>query len=175
MGCYGDGGAVFTDNDEYANLLRSYRVHGKGADKYDNVRVGMNSRLDTIQAAILLEKLDVFSKEVNVRNKISAKYESSLSGVFNTPKIPSGYVSSWAQYTLTDPARDKIIDNYKNHNIPCVIYYGKCMHLQTAFNYLGYSQGDFPISEKLSQQVFSLPMSPYLSDIDIDNVIVGFK
>ena len=175
LGCYGDGGAVFTDNDEYANLLRSYRVHGKGADKYDNVRVGMNSRLDTIQAAILLEKLDVFSKEVNVRNKISAKYESSLSGVFNTPKIPSGYVSSWAQYTLTDPARDKIIDNYKNHNIPCVIYYGKCMHLQTAFNYLGYSQGDFPISEKLSQQVFSLPMSPYLSDIDIDNVIVGFK
>lgn len=162
LGCYGDGGAVFTDNDEYAELLRSYRVHGKGSDKYDNVRIGMNSRLDTIQAAILLEKLAEFPQELINRNEAAQKYESKLSATYNTPKVPKGYVSSWAQYTLLLEHRAIEIAKYKDQGIPTMIYYIKCMHQQTAFEYLNYKIGDFPISEQLSKKVLSLPMHPYL-------------
>jgi dTDP-4-amino-4,6-dideoxygalactose transaminase len=163
LGCYGDGGAVFTNNDEYAELLRSYRVHGKGSDKYDNVRIGMNSRLDTIQAAILLEKLAEFPQELINRNRAADKYESELSKKFQTPKVPKGYESSWAQYTLVDNERDSVMANYKEQGVPTVIYYGTCMHQQTAFKRLGYKNGDFPIAERLAKQVFSLPMHPYLA------------
>jgi dTDP-4-amino-4,6-dideoxygalactose transaminase len=162
LGCYGDGGAVFTNNDEYARLLRSYRVHGKGQDKYDNVRIGMNSRLDTIQAAILLEKLAEFPTELISRNKAAANYERELSTTYKTPQVPEGYLSSWAQYTLVDENRDAIIAEYKAKDVPSVIYYGTCMHQQTAFNGLGYQKGDFPIAEKLSNTVFSLPMHGYI-------------
>ncbi|MCP4325921.1 MAG: DegT/DnrJ/EryC1/StrS family aminotransferase [Alteromonadales bacterium] len=162
LGCYGDGGAVFTNNDEYADLLRSYRVHGKGSDKYDNVRIGMNSRLDTIQAAILLEKLAEFPQELINRNKAADKYERDLSGEFQTPKVPAGYECSWAQYTLVDDNRDNAMANYKEQGVPTVIYYGTCMHQQTAFKGLGYKEGDFPIAERLAKQVFSLPMHPYI-------------
>lgn len=162
LGCYGDGGAIFTDNDEYAELLKSYRVHGKGKDKYDNVRIGMNSRLDTIQAAILLEKLAEFPTELINRNKAADNYEKTLSGKYQTPKIPEGYVSSWAQYTLVSTNRDADMAKYKDQGIPTAIYYGTCMHQQTAFNHLGHEAGDFPIAEKLAKSVFSLPMHGYL-------------
>ena len=163
LGCYGDGGAVFTDNEDYAELLRSYRVHGKGKDKYDNVRIGINSRLDTIQAAILLEKLAEFPTELINRNKAAEKYESELKNKFKTPKIPKGYTSSWAQYTILDEDRNSVMASYKIKGIPTVIYYGTCMHQQAAFADLGYEYGDFPVAEKLAEEVFSLPMSGYVT------------
>jgi dTDP-4-amino-4,6-dideoxygalactose transaminase len=162
LGCYGDGGAVFTNSDELAELIKSYRVHGKGTDKYDNIRIGMNSRLDTIQAAILLEKLAVFPQELINRNKSADKYTEELKYKFCTPKVPNGYVSSWAQYTIVDDERDKVMAEYKAQGIPTVVYYGKCMHQQTAFLELNYSDQDFPIASELSDKVFSLPMHPYL-------------
>jgi dTDP-4-amino-4,6-dideoxygalactose transaminase len=162
LGCYGDGGALFTDNDEYAALLRSYCVHGKGKDKYDNVRIGMNSRLDTIQAAVLLEKLAAFPQELINRNKAAQKYTAELRGMYKTPVVPEGYVSSWAQYTLTSAERDADMAKYKAQGIPTMVYYGTCMHQQTAFKALGYQEGDFPTAEKLARSVFSLPMHGYL-------------
>ena len=162
LGCYGDGGAVFTDNDKCAELVKSYRVHGKGADKYDNVRIGMNSRLDTIQAAILLEKLAAFPAELVQRNIAANDYQLALDNCYQTPKIPEGYLSSWAQYTLVDGNRDAIVADYKSKGIPSVIYYGTCMHQQTAFRVLGYSDSDFPIASRLAKLVFSLPMHGYL-------------
>lgn len=162
LGCYGDGGAVFTNDDGLADLVKSYRVHGKGNDKYDNIRIGMNSRLDTIQAAILLEKLAEFPQELINRNNAAENYNKTLLNEYNTPKVPAGYSSSWAQYTIIDARRDEIMAQYKAQGIPTVIYYGKCMHQQTAFLNLGYQEGDFPVAEKLCKQVFSLPMHPYL-------------
>ncbi|QPL42600.1 DegT/DnrJ/EryC1/StrS family aminotransferase [Pseudoalteromonas sp. A41-2] len=162
LGCYGDGGAVFTNNDEYAELLKSYRVHGKGKDKYDNIRIGMNSRLDTIQAAILLEKLAEFPVELINRNRAADNYEKTLSDRYQTPQVPTGYTSSWAQYTLVSANRDEEMAKYKEQGIPTMIYYGTCMHEQTAFSKLGYQAGDFPVAEKLAKSVFSLPMHGYL-------------
>ena len=162
LGCYGDGGAIFTNNDDYAALLRSYRVHGKGSDKYDNVRIGMNSRLDTIQAAILLEKLAAFPNELRQRNRAAKNYETALAGRYQTPVTPVGYLSSWAQYTLVDENRDAIMADYKTKGVPTVIYYGTCMHQQTAFKDLGYSDTEFPVASRLARQVFSLPMHGYL-------------
>lgn len=171
LGCYGDGGAVFTNNDEYASLLRSYRVHGKGQDKYDNVRIGMNSRLDTIQAAILLEKLSEFSQEIVNRNKVADQYESSLNSQFSTPQVPEGYVSAWAQYTLLSDNRDEVMAECKRHGVPSIIYYGTCMHQQTAFSELGYREGDFVVAESLCKRVFSLPMHPYLTPQGVRKVL----
>lgn len=162
LGCYGDGGAIFTNNDEYATLIKSLRVHGKGKDKYDNIRVGMNSRLDTIQAAILLEKLAEFPIELIARNKNAEKYNLALSGQFSTPYVPNGYLSSWAQYTIISENRDLHMANYSAQGIPTMIYYGTCLHQQTAFKQLGYTDQDFPIATVLAKQVFSLPMHPYL-------------
>lgn len=166
LGCYGDGGAVFTNNDDYAKLLKSYRVHGKGTDKYDNVRIGMNSRLDTIQAAILLEKLAEFPTELINRNKAADNYERTLAGKYKTPQVPEGYISSWAQYTLVSDNRDADISKYKEQSIPTMIYYGTCMHQQTAFKVQGLSDDDFPIASELARSVFSLPMHGYIQDVD---------
>ncbi|RPA46602.1 DegT/DnrJ/EryC1/StrS family aminotransferase [Shewanella vesiculosa] len=162
LGCYGDGGAIFTNSDEYAALLRSYCVHGKGTDKYDNVRIGMNSRLDTIQAAVLLEKLAEFPKELIARQQVADKYEVELKGRFKTPVVPAGYTSSWAQYTVLDDNRDSVMEQYNQKGIPTMVYYRTCMHQQTAFTYLGYINGDFPVAENLAKNAFSLPMHPYL-------------
>ncbi len=161
LGCYGDGGAIFTNNDEYAELIKSYRVHGKGSDKYDNVRIGMNSRLDTIQAAILLEKLAEFPTELINRNKAADNYERTLVGKYKTPQVPEGYISSWAQYTVVSDSRDAEMAKYKEQGIPTMIYYGTCMHQQTAFSSIAYKNGDYPVAEMLSRSVFSLPMHPY--------------
>ena len=162
LGCYGDGGAVFTDNDEYAELLISYRVHGKGKDKYDNVRIGMNSRLDTIQAAILLEKLEAFPDELTARNKAAQHYNEQLQNKYKIPVTPKNYLSSWAQYTLQVDDRDQVMAEYKAEGVPTMIYYGTCMHQQTAFSHLNYCDKDFPVASKLSRTVLSLPMHGYL-------------
>ena len=165
LGCYGDGGAIFTNNDEYAELIKSYRVHGKGQDKYDNVRIGVNSRLDTIQAAILLEKLAEFPEELINRNKLADIYTEQLKDNFETPYVPQGYISSWAQYTLQSENRDYHMAEYKKQGIPTMIYYATCMHQQTAF-----SKSSNPVcfssAERLSNKVFSLPMHAYLNDIN---------
>lgn len=171
LGCYGDGGAVMTDNDSLATLIRSLRVHGKGKDKYDNVRIGLNSRLDTLQAAILIEKLDVFPQELERRNQVAAHYAEALSKYFATPTVPEGYLSSWAQYTLKSEARVEVMEKLKAEGIPTNIYYGTCMHLQTAFADLGYKKGDFPIAEKLAESVFSIPMHPYMTSADVNKVV----
>ncbi|MBL1420843.1 MAG: DegT/DnrJ/EryC1/StrS family aminotransferase [Alphaproteobacteria bacterium] len=173
LGCYGDGGAIFTDNDEYAYLLKSLRIHGKGVDKYDNVRIGINSRLDTIQAAILLEKLAIFPQELAARNKLAMAYEQALASKnsIKTPKVAKGYGSSWAQYTLLSDDRDEIMAKLKNANIPTVIYYATNMHQQTVFKNLSQDNGSFPIAEKLSNTVFSLPMHPYMDETDFNKII----
>lgn len=170
LGCYGDGGAVFTNSDDYAKLIRSYRVHGKGQDKYDNIRIGLNSRLDTVQAAVLLEKLAVFPAELDSRNAAAARYSEKLAEHFNAPATPEGYGSSWAQYTLTHPDRDRFMGALSKQGIPSMVYYRTCMHDQTAFKDLAYQKGDFPVAERLAASVFSLPMHPYLEDNDIDRV-----
>ncbi|MFC0117863.1 DegT/DnrJ/EryC1/StrS family aminotransferase [Pseudoalteromonas xiamenensis] len=162
LGCYGDGGAIFTNNDDYAQLIKSLRVHGKGKDKYDNIRIGMNSRLDTIQAAVLLEKLVAFPQELTNRNIAAEKYHSELKEQYKTPVVPAGYVSSWAQYTLVAEDRAAEMEKYKAQGVPTMVYYGTCMHEQTAFASLGYKSGDFPVAERLAKSVFSLPMHGYL-------------
>lgn len=163
LGCYGDGGAIFTNNDEYANLFRSYRVHGKGKDKYDNIRIGINSRLDTIQAAILLEKLSEFPIELIARNNAAREYDKKLAGKHLTPVVPDGFLSSWAQYTVVSENRDAEMAAYKELGIPTMVYYGTCMHQQTAFRNLGYTDNDFPVASRLAKQVFSLPMHGYMT------------
>lgn len=173
LGCYGDGGAIFTDDDKLAELIRSYRVHGKGVDKYDNVRIGINSRLDTIQAAILLEKLAEFPRELELRNKVAQKYSAALNKKFTTPFVPQGYVSSWAQYTLINDNRDAVMDQLKSASIPSMVYYSKCMHQQTAFKNLEGVKSECPIAEKLSGQVFSLPMHPYLGKADQQAILAA--
>ncbi len=169
LGCYGDGGAVFTDNDDFAELIKSYRVHGKGSDKYDNVRVGMNSRLDTLQAAILLEKLSVFPKEVELRNEIANLYNNSLPDDFVVPQIPPGYVSSWAQYTLMVDDREHLMQKLKSKDIPSMIYYATCMHQQSVFKDMNHL-AKFPVSESIASSVMSLPMHPYLQSDDIKKI-----
>ncbi|HOR39761.1 MAG TPA: DegT/DnrJ/EryC1/StrS family aminotransferase [Paludibacteraceae bacterium] len=174
LGCYGDGGAVFTDNDEWASLMDSLRVHGKGSFKYDNVRIGMNSRLDTLQAAILKVKFDAFRKyELNDINKVADFYTEKLKDLVKTPFIPKGYLSSWAQYTIQlqdEKQRDGLQAYLKEQGIPTMVYYPKPMHEQTAYLDLGYLSGDFPVTESLCRRVLSLPMHPYLSMEEIIKV-----
>ena len=173
LGCYGDGGAIFTNNDDLAEMVRSLHVHGKGTDKYDNVRIGLNSRLDTIQAAILIEKLIEFPIELELRRKVAQKYSEGLCKNYLVPYVPDGYFSSWAQYTIRAKTveRNKPMSILKNEGIPSVIYYGKNMHNQTAFKNISNVSGTMPIAEKIAQEVFSLPMHPYLSKSELDNII----
>lgn len=171
VGCYGDGGAVFTDNDEWAALIDSYRVHGKGQFKYDNVRIGMNSRLDTVQAAVLQVKLKAFADyELDDINAAAEKYTERLKDIVVTPVIPAGFRSSWAQYTikLQDSAqRDALQAALKAEGIPSMVYYPKPMHLQTAFSQTG---NLCPVATSLCSRVLSLPLHPYLTEEQIDTV-----
>jgi UDP-2-acetamido-2-deoxy-ribo-hexuluronate aminotransferase len=168
LGCYGDGGAIFTDDDELANKLFSIRVHGKGADKYDNVRIGVNGRLDTLQAAVLMPKLEIFPDEIKERQRVANTYSLMLENVpgIITPFIPTGYKSSWAQYSILADKRDDLQKVLREKNIPTVVYYSKPLHQQTAFTNLGYESGDFPVSEDVASRILSLPMHPYLKDTD---------
>lgn len=182
LGCYGDGGAVFTDDDEIADILESIRVHGKGDIKYDNVRIGLNSRLDTIQAAILSIKLKAFEQyELIDVNKVAEKYTKGLSqlkGKVKTPVIPEDFYSSWAQYTIQlegRSTRDKLQSELKAAEIPSMVYYPKPMHRQEAFAGYDYDDADFPNTVKLCDMVLSLPMHPYLKDEDIEAVVDVIK
>ena len=169
LGCYGDGGAIFTDNDDYADTLKSIRVHGKGTHKYDNVRLGMNSRLDTIQAAILLAKLTVFDTELSQRNAIAARYSDALSNVATAQLIPDHSVSAWAQYSFTVSDRDKARALMHSRDISTVSYYEKCIHKQAAYN--GSDNGiSLTNAEHLSASIMSVPMFPYLSEDAINAV-----
>ncbi len=172
LGCYGDGGAIFTSDDSLAKLLNSYKVHGKGEDKYDNVRIGVNSRLDTIQASILAVKLTAFIEhELDDVNRIYRLYTDKLAGVVETPFIPEGYISSFAQYTIKlkdKEHRDRLQVRLKEFAIPSMVYYVKPMHRQGAFANIAFEESDFEVTNKLVDTVLSLPMHPYLTENDID-------
>lgn len=173
LGCYGDGGAVFTDNDEWATLMESYRVHGKGSDKYDNVRIGLNSRLDTMQAAILQIKLRAFDDEVERVNKAAETYTQLLKSHVQTPVIPEGFGSSWAQYTIQLPdaaTRNSLQAALKEAGIPSMVYYPKAMHEQTAFKNCQLSVYQSYSTNRLCSTVLSLPMHPYLETSDIEYI-----
>lgn len=176
LGCYGDGGAVFTDNDEWAALIRSLTIHGKnGNDKYDNIRIGMNSRLDTMQAAILLPKLQAFAQyEVADVNSVAGKYTERLQdSPLELPRIPEGMRSSWAQYTVILPEyidRAALQAKLREQGIPTMVYYPKPMHLQGAFAGTSSAEADCPVTEHLCRHVLSLPIHPYLEDAEIELV-----
>lgn len=179
LGCYGDGGAVFTDNDSWAEVIKSLKVHGKGSFKYDNVRIGMNSRLDTIQAAILKVKFKAFkATELDDVNKAAQIYTEQLKDIVKVPIIPEGYYSSWAQYTLildNKEQRDGLQAFLKEKGIPSMVYYPNPMHLQTAYKDLGYSHNEFKITEKLCNTVISLPIHPYITEEEQKTVCESIK
>lgn len=167
LGCYGDGGALFTDDDSLYILLDSLRVHGKGREKYDNVRIGMNSRLDTLQAAILLEKIAIYAEETELRQKVAERYTSVLHNKFVTPHVPEGYHSIWAQYTLRAKdcrERTSIMAKLKDKGIPSFIYYPKPLHTQNAYSNFPCDPGGLDTSEIAAETVFSIPMHPYLTE-----------
>ncbi len=171
LGCYGDGGAVFTDDDELAALMRSLRVHGQGSNKYDNVRIGMNGRLDTLQAAVLIEKLAIFPDEINARQQVADRYTAALANVVETPRMLDGATSVWAQYTIKVDDRDAVQQACKAAGVPTAVYYPIPLSQQTGYrNYPQAPQG-VPVSEALSQRVLSLPMHPYLDEGDQRTVI----
>lgn len=179
LGCYGDGGAVFTDDDDMAALLRSICVHGKGTMKYDNVRIGLNSRLDTMQAAILSVKLKAFKEyEVADINKVAERYTELLADVVKTPVISDGFYSSWAQYTIqldNREERDGLQEELKKNDIPSMVYYPKPMHMQQAFDGLVFNDKDYVNTIQLCDTVLSLPMHPYLEDTDMNKVVEVIK
>jgi len=174
LGCYGDGGAIFTDDAALAAVLDSLRVHGKGSDKYDNTRIGMNSRLDTLQAAILLEKLAIYEDEIAARNAVATRYSAALHNYFVTPQVPQGYRSIWAQYTLRtkeSTTRAGVMDALKSADIPATIYYPRPLHRQTAFAEFPADPAGLEQSAAAAKTVFSLPMHPYLTLTDQDRII----
>lgn len=174
LGCYGDGGAIFTNDKEAADLIRSFAVHGKGSVKYDNVRLGMNSRLDTIQASILRVKLKSFQDcELQMVNEVAKRYHSLLEGKVGIPNTPEGMLSSWAQYTIilnSEEHRDRIQSTLKAQGIPTMVYYMKPMHQQKAFEGTASAVANNPVTEKLCDTVLSLPMHPYMSVADVELV-----
>ncbi len=170
LGCYGDGGAVFTDDDELEQKLRSLVVHGKGSDKYDNIRIGLNARLDTLQAAILLEKLKAYPAEIEARQRVAQGYLRELAGAVKLPVIPEGNLSVWAQFSVMSPNEAAIQKALQAEGIPTARYYPIPMHLLKAMEYLGYRAGDMPVAEETSRQIFSLPMHPYLADEEIRRI-----
>ncbi len=174
LGCYGDGGAIFTDDAALAETLRSIRVHGQGSDKYDNVRLGLTGRLDTMQAAILLEKLKIFDDEIAARNQVAERYARGLGNVVSVPRLASGCTSIWAQYTIRLPAgcdRDGFAAALKAQGIPTAIYYVKSMHQQTAYRDFPVADGGLPACERLSEDVISLPMHAYLDEPTQERII----
>ena len=177
LGCYGDGGAVLTDDAGLAELLMSLRFHGKGDDKYDNVRIGMNARLDTLQAAILIEKLKIFAEEIEARDRVAARYNKQLAEVAIVPRLIDGATSVWAQYTLRLPGfdRDAFQAALKREGVPTAVYYPKPLHQQTAYKHYPVAGNGLPVSEKLAAEVVSLPMHPYLDEKTQDRVIAAVK
>lgn len=172
LGCYGDGGAILTDNNEDRDVLDSLRIHGKGKDKYDNIRIGLNSRLDTLQAAILLPKLGVFSDEIEHRNKVANRYIDGLKGhVLRVPHILNGVISTWAQFTIEVDAPIDFADKMKNKGIPTARYYPKPVHTQQAYRHFPRAGNGLPNTEDCMDSIISLPMHPYL-DEDTQDIII---
>jgi dTDP-4-amino-4,6-dideoxygalactose transaminase len=177
LGCYGDGGAVLTDDDGLADTLRSLRVHGYGSDKYDNVRIGLASRLDTIQAAILSEKLKVFPDELEARNNVARRYSERLGDIVTTPVVPSGSTSVWAQYTIrvANGRRDALAAALKAEGIPTAIYYPIPLHRQQAYKHYPVGKGGVAVSDRLAEEVISLPMHAYLDAATQDRIISAIR
>jgi len=171
LGCYGDGGAVFTDDDDLAEVLGSIRVHGQGRHKYEHVRIGLTGRLDTLQAAVLLAKLEIFDQEVVDRERVARQYSQALNAVVETPSVAPDCTSVWAQYSVLSEHRELMLQKLQDARIPTAIYYPLPLHLQKAFTHLGYKEGDFPVSESASQRIFSLPMHPYLGQADQAKIV----
>ena len=173
LGCYGDGGAMFTNDDNLAEQCKAIRIHGTSSDKYNSETIGLNGRLDSMQAAVLLEKLTIFDEELEMRNKVNDYYRKFLN---NAQYIPDNYQSAHALFSITlgsHKKREELVDRLKQNNIPSVIYYKYPIHLMKGFNYLGHKDGDFSVSENLSQTILSLPMHPYLSNLELDTIIEG--
>jgi len=171
LGCYGDGGMCFTDDDKLANIMKSVRVHGKGDHKYDNIRIGINGRLDSLQAAILLAKFDIFPEEIELRRQVAKRYTEFFNPHpdITPPVVPPDYKSAWAQYSVlagNGQQRTELQIFLKEAGVPTAIYYPQPLHLQSAFSSLGYKKGDFPVSEDCARRIFSLPMHPYLTKAD---------
>jgi len=162
---------IFTDDDDLYEKMVSNRVHGKGTDKYDNIRVGVNGRLDTMQVAVLLAKMEVFDKEIGLCQDVAVRYSDALRDTVEVPRVKKDNVSAWAQYSVLHPERDKMLQKLREQGVPSAIYYQKPLHLQTAFTHLGYEEGAFPVAERLAQEVFSIPMYPYLKNADQDKII----
>ena len=175
LGCYGDGGAIFTNDMNLAEELRSFRFHGIDKNKNLHLEIGLNSRLDSIQAAILLEKLKIFDNELKLRNNIADVYSAELGEVFDIPKVKNDYFSSWAQYTLKSIKRDMIKEKLEKKGIPVMIYYPTPIHKQPAYKKYSSFCDDLSISEKISKEVFSIPMHPYLKDKDLEFIISALK
>lgn len=177
LGCYGDGGAVFTDNEDLLTLMKSIRVHGQGSDKYQNIRVGMNGRLDTLQAAILIEKLAIFPEELKLRQHVADRYQAGLEECAVSPVVRKDCQSAWAQYTLkVDPLkRQELMEGLKKEGIPSVIYYPIPLHQQEAYKMYPCASDHLSITEKITQCVLSLPMHPYLKPENQDHIIKTFR
>jgi len=173
LGCYGDGGAVLTDDAGMADTLRSLRMHGHGTDKYDNIRIGLASRLDTIQAAILSEKIKIFASEIGARNEVARRYAQALGDPVTVPKVPEGLVSVWAQYTIRLPAgrRDAFAAALKADGVPTAVYYPIPLHRQQAYKHYPVGEGGVAVSDKLAAEVISLPMHAYLDEATQDRII----
>lgn len=181
LGCYGDGGALFTDDEALAQLFQSIRVHGQGQDRYENVRLGISGRLDTIQAAILLAKLGIFQQEIEARQRVADSYNAAIRSAglpLIIPTVPEGYLSAWAQYSLLaedEGHRQSILDRLKAAEVPTAIYYPRPLHLQKAFANLGHRAGDFPVAEDVARRIFSVPMHPYLLDETVRQIVQAMK
>lgn len=178
LGCFGDGGAIFTDDDQLAEDLRSIRIHGQGLDKYDNVRLGITGRLDTIQAAVLLEKLKIFDDEIAARHKVADRYARSLGNLVTVPRVAEGNTSIWACYVIRLPKgtdRDAFANALKAQGVPTAIYYAKSMHMQTAYKDYPVVDGGLPVCEALSADVISLPVHAYLDEATQDRVIQAVR
>jgi dTDP-4-amino-4,6-dideoxygalactose transaminase len=175
LGCYGDGGMMFTNDKAMYDKLVSIRVHGQGTDKYDNVRIGINGRIDTIQCAVLLAKFEIFNEEISLRQDAANRYSEGLKDSVKVPFVKKDNISAWAQYSIMHPDRDKIISKLNENKIPTAVYYPKPLHIQTAFSHLGHKAGDFKVSEEISNKIFSLPMHPYLKKEDQDRIIETIK
>jgi dTDP-4-amino-4,6-dideoxygalactose transaminase len=177
LGCYGDGGAVFTDDDDMRDILLSLRTHGEGADRYDNVRIGLTARLDTIQAAVLIEKLKIFPDEIAERNRIAQRYSQHLADVAKVPTVPNGMTSVWAQYTIRVKAggRAAFASALKAQGIPTAIYYPKPLHRQEAYRHFPADPSGLPVSDLVAEEVISLPMHSYLDGVTQDRIIAAVR
>ena len=174
LGCFGDGGAVFTNNNALAEKIKSLRVHGQ-IQPYTHKHIGLSARLDNLQAAVLLIKLKSYNETINMRQAAAERYQRMLNNIIETPVVKSYNTSVWAQYSIKIPSRDMIKSKLKEFGIPTAVYYPKPLHLQKCFEYLGYKTGDFPVSEKTAKEIISLPINPYITEVEQEFIVEELK